>query len=110
MEQVRTEGGARSLHDPTSPTNFSNPMYDNLHRESILLSGAPPAPNESSTDDPQSRPPPPPPPRRGDVLPDKSAQMKMAHDGPELRIEPRALDPTDDDEQDTTGLVRQGSL
>ncbi|XP_076440226.1 low-density lipoprotein receptor-related protein 2-like [Babylonia areolata] len=107
MEQVTVEGASGSLHDPTSPTNFSNPMYDSLHtRESILLAGAPPAPNESSTDEAPRPAPPPPPPRRGDVV----VADKTAGEGPELRLEPRALDPTDDDEHDTTGLVRQGSL
>ena len=82
-------------------------MYDSLHaRESIILSCNPPPPNESSTDEP---PPPPPPPRR-DILPEQGAQMKANNEGPELRIVPRALDPTDEEEHDTAGLVRQGSL
>ena len=103
--QVTVEGAAGSLHDPTNPTNFSNPMYDSLHaHESITLSCNPPPPNESSTDEP-----PPPPPRR-DILPDQGVQMKANNEGPELRIVPRALDPMDEDEHDTAGLVRQGSL
>ncbi|KAK7507961.1 hypothetical protein BaRGS_00000926, partial [Batillaria attramentaria] len=107
LEQVTMEGVSGSLHDPTSPTNFSNPMYDSLHaHETITLPGNP-APRESSTDDDPSPPPPPP---RSDVVSDRITQAKGANDGPELRIVPRALDPTDDVEHDTAGLVRQGSL
>lgn len=99
-------GASGSLHDPTSPTNFSNPMYDSLHAQEIITLPGNPPPLESSTDDdPQ---PPPPPPR--DVIADRTSQQKAANDGPELRIVPRALDPTDDMEHDTAGLVRQGSL
>ncbi|KAK7113108.1 hypothetical protein V1264_012457 [Littorina saxatilis] len=107
IDQVTVEGAVGSLHDPTSPTNFTNPMYDSLHaHESITLSGSCPAPSESSTDEP---PPPPPPPRR-DIMPDQAAQMKVANEGPELRIVQRALDPMEEEEHDTAGLVRQGSL
>lgn len=98
---AETAGG--SLTDPTSPTNFfSNPMYDSLHaHESIILPAAPP-PGFSSNDHAAS------PPHRNVV--GQELGRGTSGERPELRIGLRALDPTDDDEQDTADLVRQGSL
>jgi hypothetical protein len=109
--QVAMEGGAAggSLTDPTSPTNFTNPMYDSLHaQESIILSSGLPPVEESPPSPRHTSPAPKPPPRRDGVGAEQSPAG--AGQGPELRIVPRALDPTDDDEHDTAGLVRQGSL
>lgn len=78
-------------------------MYDSLHaRDTMVLPGNPP-PHESSTDDFV----PPPVPRRSDIIHD---QLRSSRDvNPQVEIVPRALDPTDDDEHDTAGLVRSGS-
>lgn len=78
-------------------------MYDNLRaQESITLHGNFLPPNETSTDDslPQNVP------KRGDIIPNER-QLENGHD---FVVTPRALDPTDDAEHDTAGLVRMGSL
>ena len=89
--------GISSLSDPTCPTNFCNPMYDTMHAQETLT-----LPTGIAMPTPASE------------VVHISSQQENNHfystEGPEVRITPRSLDPTDDVEHDTAGLVRRGSL
>ncbi|CAL1548074.1 unnamed protein product [Lymnaea stagnalis] len=115
VPEMTFDGQGHAEMQPTSgdsPTNFSNPIYDNLHapQSDVILPIH--GPNyESSTD-----------PERGDASNGGSVKgskgripppQSPTSPGPskEFRIAPRALDPNmDDDERDNTGLVKFGEL
>ncbi|XP_041374759.1 low-density lipoprotein receptor-related protein 2-like [Gigantopelta aegis] len=86
--------GISSLSDPMCPTNFCNPMYDTMHAQETLT-----LPTSVTTPKPAS-----------EVVHTSSHENNHIYSGPDIRIAPRSLDPTDDVEHDTAGLVRQGSL
>ncbi|XP_071103874.1 low-density lipoprotein receptor-related protein 2-like [Haliotis cracherodii] len=84
-----------SINDPTSPTNFCNPMYDSLHvQETISI------PHSSHE----------PPKQASDVIDAFHSDKKHYNGSADIRPPPRALDPTEDVEHDTAGLVTQGDL